>query len=226
MGQMDNRLKMLRKELKMTQEALGKVLGITKSALSMIETGKQPLSERNKNIIVQELNVNPEWLASGKGEMFSANPGLRQRILRGSDDLPYQTVPLYDMQRAGGLAALLADPARSTPIDYIHIPNMPKCDGAVYVGGDGMYPLLNSGDIIIYKQMHDMDNIFWGDMYLLSVDVGGEEYVTVKYLRKSERNGYVKLSNYNPQHPDREIEISKIRAIAFIRASIRINTPM
>ena len=40
----------------------------------MIETGKAALSSRNKNILVQELNVNPDWLDSGEGEMFNANP--------------------------------------------------------------------------------------------------------------------------------------------------------
>ena len=56
-----------------------------------------------------------------------------------------------------------------------------------------MYPLLKSGDIVLYKQLHDIDDIFWGDIYLLSIDIDGEEYVTVKYIQKSDREGYVKL---------------------------------
>ena len=50
-----------------------------------------------------------------------------------------------------------------------------------------MYPLLKSGDIVLYKQLNDINDIFWGDMYLLSIDIDGEEYVTVKYIQKSER---------------------------------------
>ena len=53
----NSRLRSIRKELSLTQENLARVLGIGKSALSMIETGKASLSERNKNILVQELNV-------------------------------------------------------------------------------------------------------------------------------------------------------------------------
>ena len=56
----ESRIKLLRKELGVTEEILAAKLGIGKSALSMIETGKAALSERNKNILVQELNVNPE----------------------------------------------------------------------------------------------------------------------------------------------------------------------
>ena len=59
---MGGRVKLIRKELKMTQEQLAQRLGIGKAALSMIETGKCGLSARNQNILVQELNVNPDWL--------------------------------------------------------------------------------------------------------------------------------------------------------------------
>ena len=69
-SKMRERLKLIRKELGMTQEMLAQKLGIGKSALSMIETGRAALSERNKNILVQELNVNPEWLEMGKGRCF------------------------------------------------------------------------------------------------------------------------------------------------------------
>ena len=68
---MTDRLRWIRKELGLTQEMLARRLGIGKSALSMIETGKTALSERNKNILVQELNVNPDWLERGAGEMFN-----------------------------------------------------------------------------------------------------------------------------------------------------------
>ena len=71
---MNERVKLIRKQLGMTQEQLAQRLGIGKAALSMIETGKAGLSARNRNILVQELNVNPEWLESGKGNIFNAEP--------------------------------------------------------------------------------------------------------------------------------------------------------
>ena len=59
---MNQRVKLIRKELGMTQEQMAQHLGIGKAALSMIETGKAALSSRNRNILVQELNVNPDLL--------------------------------------------------------------------------------------------------------------------------------------------------------------------
>ena len=221
---MESRLKLIRKELKMTQEQLAQRLGIGKAALSMIETGRCGLSTRNKNILVQDLNVNPEWLDNGTGNMFNAEPDFTAFRLRSDNSLPMQSVPLYSIEGTAGLVPLFSDNAANKPVNYIHIPNLPKCDGAIYIVGDSMYPLLKSGDIVLYKQLQDIGSIFWGDMYLLSIDLDGEEYITVKYIQKSEREGYVKLVSQNPHHADKDIEMSRIRAIALVKASIRMNS--
>ena len=77
---------------------------------------------------------------------------------------------------------------------------------------------------VLYKQLKDIGDIFWGDMYLLSIDIDGEEYITVKYIQKSEREGYVKLVSQNPHHADKEVAVDRIRALALVKASIRMNS--
>ncbi len=216
-------LKQIRKALNLTQQQLAERLGIGKAALSMIETGRASLTSRNKNILVQELNINPEYLESGIEPMFNAEPDLTTYPLRTDSSLPLQSVPLYSVEGTAGLVPLFTERTQK-PINYIHIPNLPKCDGAIYVVGDSMYPLLKSGDIVLYKQLSDLEDIFWGDMYLLSLDIDGEEYITVKYIQKSEREGYVKLVSQNPHHADKEIPKSRIRALALVKASIRMNS--
>ena len=221
---MNERVKLIRKRLGLTQDQLAQRFGIGKAALSMIETGKTGLSSRNRNILVQELNVNPEWLETGRGEIFNAEPDLTAYLHRTDNSVPLQSVPLYSIEGTAGLVPLFADQEQIKPVNFIHIPNLPKCDGAIYVVGDSMYPLLKSGDIVLYKQLHDFDDIFWGDMYLLSIDIDGEEYVTVKYIQKSERTGYVKLVSQNPHHADKDVDMRRIRAIALVKASIRMNS--
>jgi len=219
------RVKEIRKSLKMKQEQFASILGVGKSALSMIETGRSACSERNKNILVQSLNVNPDWLEHGEGEMFNCPQEECTPFVHRTDrSLPMQSVPLYNIEGTAGLVPLFTDQTRVKPIDYIHIPNLPKCDGAIYIVGDSMYPLLKSGDIVLYKQMHSFDDIFWGDMYLLSIDIDGEEYITVKYIQKSELPGCVKLVSQNPHHADKDVSMDRIKALAFIKASIRMNS--
>ena len=222
---MGQRLKLIRKTLGFTQDQLAQKLGVGKTALSMIETGKARLSNRNKNILVQEFNVSPEWLETGEGEMFNADPAVVKSFsLKTDGSLPMQSVPLYSIEGTAGLVPLFADRMSVEPVNFIHIPNLPKCDGAIYVVGDSMYPLLKSGDIILYKQLSDVRDVFWGDMYLLSIDMDGEEYITVKYVQKSDHDGYVRLVSQNQHHADKEVAINRIRAIALVKASIRMHT--
>ena len=61
-------------------------------------------------------------------------------------------------------------------------------------------------------------------MYLLSIDLDGEEYVTVKYVQRSDKAGYVRLVSQNQHHADKDIEMGRIRAIALVKASIRMNS--
>ena len=95
----------------------------------------------------------------------------------------------------------------------------------MFVTGDSMYPLLKSGDIVIYKQVYNIEEgIFWGEMYLISVDIDGEEYISVKYIQKSDQgDDYIKLVSQNGHHQPKDIRKDRIRAIAMIKASVRIN---
>ena len=126
-----------------------------------------------------------------------------------------QVVYLYDFEATAGLKALF-DNNKQNIIDTIKIPNLPKCDGAIRIVGDSMYPLLKSGDIILYKQQSpDMNNLLYGEMYLLSYDIDGEDYIVVKYIRKSEKGEpFVTLGSENPAYAARDIDFRRITALA------------
>ena len=67
---MNNRLKKIRKELKLTQNELGEKIGITGATVSDIERGKLSLTDRNITLICEKLAVNEDWIRFGNGEMF------------------------------------------------------------------------------------------------------------------------------------------------------------
>ena len=67
---MNERLKMLRKSLSLSQEAFGNRLGVTGPGISKIESGDRNLTEPMLLSVCREFNVNEEWLRTGKGEMF------------------------------------------------------------------------------------------------------------------------------------------------------------
>lgn len=141
---------------------------------------------------------------------------------------PIQEIPLYDLVATAGLKELFSGGKSATQVlDTIKIPHLPKCDGAISITGDSMYPLLKSGDMVLYKEV-PLDSIFYGEMYLLAYQIDGwEEYITVKYVQKSELgDDYLKLVSQNQHHQPRNVKKAQITAIAIIKASIRINTMM
>lgn len=71
---MQERVKQIRQHLDLSQEAFGNVLGVTKTAICGIESGRRGLTEQMTKAICREFNVNYDWLKYGEGEMFDAVP--------------------------------------------------------------------------------------------------------------------------------------------------------
>lgn len=68
------RVKEVRKSLKMTLEEFGSKVGVAKQTISRIENGVNNLTDQMAKSICREYNVNYDWLLSGEGEMFSNLP--------------------------------------------------------------------------------------------------------------------------------------------------------
>ena len=138
--------------------------------------------------------------------------------------IPDQTIPLYDLSATAGLVAIYND-MLPDPVDHLRVPNLPPVDGAIYVRGDSMSPLLKSGDIIIFKKVElSSDAILWGQIYLLSYTAGGDTFTVVKYVKRSTREGYVQLVSANAFYDPVEISAGSITALALVKASITFYT--
>lgn len=64
------RIRELRKTIKMTMEQFGEKIGVTKSTISNIENGNRNATEHMIKSICREYNVDYIWLTTGDGEMF------------------------------------------------------------------------------------------------------------------------------------------------------------
>ena len=139
-------------------------------------------------------------------------------------NLKNQQIPLYNVEAVAGITPIFTDLNQQEPTDYLNIPNAPKCDGAIYATGDSMYPLIKSGDIIAYKIIKDFANdIYWGQIYILFIDIAGDLFRTVKYVKKGTSKDKVLLISVNKHHEDKEVHLSKIKAMAQVKLSVRIN---
>lgn len=66
----NERIKEIRLALNLTMEQFGQHIGLKKSAISLMESGKNKPSTQTIYSICREFNVNQEWLLNGIGEMF------------------------------------------------------------------------------------------------------------------------------------------------------------
>ena len=64
------RIKQVRKKYSLTMDDFGKRIGIGKSSVSTIESGKNNPSDQTVHFICREFNVNENWLRTGEGEML------------------------------------------------------------------------------------------------------------------------------------------------------------
>jgi transcriptional regulator with XRE-family HTH domain len=239
MNYFSKNLRFLREKEGLKQDEFERI-GIKKGTLSNYELGKtEPkldlllgLSKFFRISIDDLLTINLE--ESFIGNTFHSNKHLSEIndnvFVYGNNKaverkIENQIIPIYNIEAAAGLTSLFNDYTSQKPIDYISLPNLGKVDGGLYAFGDSMYPLIKSGDIVVFREIHDMfNNIFWGEMYLLSYDLEGEEYIVIKYIQKSDINGYVKLVSQNQHHSPKDIPIERINALAQVKASVRFNT--
>ncbi len=66
---MKNRIRKIRKDNELTMKQFGDRIGITRSSVSLLESGKNNPSEQTIRLICQEFNVRKEWLRTGEEPM-------------------------------------------------------------------------------------------------------------------------------------------------------------
>lgn len=187
------------------------------------------------------VDLNLDWLFTGEGGMLkskkeysmdtsnvievSENPMSVYSLTKDYYGQQKQLIPLYDLSASAGLNMLFSDQSSQIPLDYISVPNAPKCDGALSIRGDSMYPILKAGDIACYKIIKSFDDVRLGEMYILDIEDSSDQYLTAKYVQRSEKGDeYLKLVSENKYHTEKDQHKSHIRALALIKMYIRMNT--
>ena len=218
------RIKQIRKILELTQEELSSVMGISKSALCLIETGRSALSKRNRNVLLTQMHVNPCWLDQGRGEMFCSQISFDKETKSISATLPPSSIPLFSVEKSGGIKSFFMDKERIS-ISHVTLPDMPKCDGAIYAPDDSMHPLIQNKDIILFRDLEDTDNIIFGETYIIYLRISKEDHLLVRCLREDDQNdGFFIISSFNPKYPDQKISKGMVLALARVMGQIHINS--
>ena len=83
----NERIKLLRKELGLTQNEFGEKIGLKKSAISQIENGSTSSNPRIVQLICTAFNISEKWLTEGKGDMYTSDEKAILDKLAGMYDL-------------------------------------------------------------------------------------------------------------------------------------------
>lgn len=195
-------------------------IGVKSTYLSDMINGRVPVTDSvTEKLYELYSDIKPKEVPENLVEKVESN--------RKTFDAVYdvQTIPIYDSTATLGLVEIFQGSETGNVINYISIPNLPKSDGAIFMTGDSMYPLLKSGDIVALKIINKLD-IIYGEMYYVEYygEDGDMEFKAIKYVKKSEKgNNHVQLASYNQHHEPKDILVSRIKTIAIVNASVRYN---
>ena len=179
---LNNNVKYLRTEKKISQQSLANAIGVDRSTVSRIENGEIETTIDNAIKIANELNVSLNDLVSKDLRFDNA-----ELIDITSDIIK---IPVYGTIKAG-------IPIESQPdiIDYVEIPKNWTRGGKKFYGlqlsGDSMFPKYNDKDIVIFEQNNDVQSYNGKDV---AVMINGTES-TFKKISVNEQG--IVLQPYN-----------------------------
>lgn len=179
----------------------GRTIGVSSAYVTSIR--KSIDIDKTKSIALNYPNLNIDWLLYGEGEMLkSAQAAVKD--YSNSEGVPYFAVDFI----AG--FDLVFNNQTAVPDGYISFPHIRGAQAWVDISGKSMSPLIDPGDVIAIKLVEDWQtNILYGEVYALVT----EQYRTVKRIRRSERDGWIRLVPENPDYDPQDIPASSIIAL-------------
>lgn len=194
---------------------------ISQPALRDIISGKanKPSFDTLESVVRSIRGINTEWLLVGQGEMLKGKEAIVQK-----DCSETQSINLYDFKTMN-FEKLLAKDEKNIVATLV-IPNIGSVDGSIQLRGNSMAPLLQNGDIAVYKLVQDINSVIFGEMYLIECKIGDINYMGVKYVRKGTVENKFTLHSYNDAYDTMEINVEDIVGLAIIKATVRFNTMM
>lgn len=175
-----------------SQRDLGQKLGYTnESSFSQIINGKvkTPKDFTSKlTSVFPDLNI--AWLLSGEGEM------LKSTTAPAKTDESKQGIPFYDIDVTASITESFSDENEEVQF-YINFPPLNDCDVAFPVFGESMIPDFYPGEVVLVKEIRNIDSMLWGEPYMIITNAECDNLRTIKnvFLSEDRQNFILRASN-------------------------------
>lgn len=227
-----------------TQKEIGDMLGYGESYFSQIISGAKPLSD---GVLVKLLTldkgkeINLDWLLTGEGEMLIASEHNSSTVApvfiddKENYDLAVKSgmniIPEFSDHFKGGNdgTALTIDKA----VAFWGLPNI-KANLIAEIDGDSMAPRYPAGTKVAVREIffdreYPTVGIPFGEVFAIVLDNGNGEYLNfIKYLRRHPdrqmvNKYWVAQSENSEKYDNFDIEVSKVKHLFVVVASLRLN---
>lgn len=192
------------------------LIGVSEANVRNYKNGVMPKADFLEKI-ARSFDININWLLTGEGSMLCAESNEEKLP---SVNQTYEGSPYFNVDFIGGFDIIINDQTRN-PDFYINYPPYNQ-EGVVWCNltGHSMEPEISNGDIIALREVTTpIQYLPAGEIY----GIVTEEYRTVKRVRLSQKEGYIRLipSNKSEEYCEQEIPISMIIRAYAVLGSIR-----
>lgn len=217
-----SRIRYLIKELNFSQLEFSKKIDVDASNLSKYLNGHLAISDALVNRIVINLGVNKDWLVMGTDLPYGKQNTVPSTVVS-PGELAYSQLPgtpVYDIDVTAGTMPRARMFCDDQIIGVVNLPDISEQCRIVRVSGDSMSPIIRSGDLIAVRELSNLQQIFWGQIYVVLLD----DYRLVKYVRKNPNPAMVTLRSENKNYDDMDIHRDEIRDMMFVQHIIHLDT--
>ena len=167
-------------------------LGIGVGIIGKSRKEGRDLSDRViEKILNYYKNINKVWLLTGEGEMLKSE----------SSSKPHSgaNIPFYDIDVTASRAEAFCD-TPEIPQYYINFPPLNDCTAAFPVYGESMEPDFYAGEVVLVKEVTNVDSMLWGEPYLVITNANCDNLRTIKNVYLSDDRQKFILRATNPRY--------------------------
>lgn len=182
---------------------------------SSIESGRRRIGKRLSKDMIDYHKINPRYLNTGMGEMFLRSADPDEHLPQLEEGVPYFNVNLTEI--TVGTLNVFQEP----PEYYVNYRPFNDCDAYLPIYGDSMYPKFSNGEIIIVKEIKNMEIIQWGEAYLVVTDDISNNITTVKLLFEHQDPERILLRSLNPDYTgDTMLQRKAIKRLFLVKGKV------